>query len=225
MRLIELKDIRKIYAKSDIKTIALDGINLEIDIGESVAIMGASGSGKSTLLNIVGCLDTLSSGEYIFNGKSISKLNGRELANLRNASFGFVMQYFGLVDEYTVYENIEIPLSYSKKPGINKRRLIKETLDMLGIGDKIRKTPNQLSGGQNQRVAIARALINDPEIILADEPTGALDKKTGQEVMNILKDLNRKGKTLLIVTHDDKIASQCSRIVNISDGKIVSITN
>jgi len=222
MGLIELKDIKKIYGNSDVETIALDGIDLEIEKGESVAIMGPSGSGKSTLLNIIGCLDTPTSGEYIFNGKAIDKLSRRELANLRNASFGFVLQYFGLVDEYTVYENVEIPLSYSKKKGINKKKLIKETLDMLGISDKIKKLPCQLSGGQNQRVAIARALINDPEIILADEPTGALDKKTGQEVMNILKDLNKKGKTLVIVTHDDSIASQCSRIINICDGKIVN---
>ena len=225
MGLIELKDIRKIYAKSDVQTIALDGSNLQIDKGESVAIMGPSGSGKSTLLNIVGCLDIPTSGEYILNGQSIDKLKGQELATLRNASFGFVLQYFGLIDEYTVYENVEIPLSYSKKTGINKKKLIKETLDMLGIADKIKKTPSQLSGGQNQRVAIARALINDPEIILADEPTGALDKKTGQEVMNILKDLNKKGKTLIIVTHDDNIASQCSRTVNICDGKIVTTVN
>lgn len=222
MSLIKLKDIRKIYAKSDVETIALDGVDLEIDRGESVAVMGPSGSGKSTLLNILGCLDTPTSGKYIFNERAIDKLNGRELANLRNESFGFVLQYFGLVDEYTVYENVEIPLTYSKKRGINKKKLIKETLDMLGIADKIKKLPSQLSGGQNQRVAIARALINDPDIILADEPTGALDKKTGQEVMNILKDLNKKGKTLIIVTHDDNIASQCNRIINISDGKIVS---
>ena len=222
MGLIELKDIKKIYGNSDVETIALDGIDLEIEKGESVAIMGPSGSGKSTLLNIIGCLDTPTSGEYIFNGKAIDKLSRRELANLRNTSFGFILQYFGLVDEYTVYENVEIPLSYSKKKGINKKKLIKETLDMLGISDKIKKLPCQLSGGQNQRVAIARALINDPEIILADEPTGALDKKTGQEVMNILKDLNKKGKTLVIVTHDDSIASQCSRIINICDGKIVN---
>jgi len=187
--------------------------------------MGPSGSGKSTLLNIIGCLDTPTSGEYIFNGKAIDKLSRRELANLRNTSFGFILQYFGLVDEYTVYENVEIPLSYSKKKGINKKKLIKETLNMLGISDKIKKLPCQLSGGQNQRVAIARALINDPEIILADEPTGALDKKTGQEVMNILKDLNKNGKTLIIVTHDESIASQCNRIINICDGKIVSSQN
>ena len=177
MSLIEFNNVKKIYGKSDAKTIALDDITLSIDVGEMVAFMGASGSGKSTLLNIMGCLDKQSSGEYYYNGEKISDYTDSKISRLRNSTFGFVVQNFALIDNYTVYENVEIPLVYNKKRFNNKMKLIKETLDMLGIVNKINKYPKELSGGQCQRVAIARAIANDQQIILADEPTGALDKK------------------------------------------------
>lgn len=221
MSLIEFNNVKKIYGKLDAKTIALDDVTLSIDSGEMVAFMGASGSGKSTLLNIMGCLDKQSSGEYYYDRQKISNYTDGEISRLRNSVFGFVVQNFALIDNYTVYENVEIPLVYNNKRSNNKMKLIKETLDMLGIVNKINKYPKELSGGQCQRVAIARAIVNDQQIILADEPTGALDKKTGQEVMNIFKDLNKQGKTIVIITHDNAIASQCSRIIKLSDGKII----
>lgn len=220
MSLLEFKDIKKIYGKDDYATVALKGINLKINQGESIAIMGTSGSGKSTLLNIIGCLDTQTSGNYLFKETSIDSFKDKDLAKLRNSSFGFIVQNFALIDDFTVYENVVIPLEYSK----NKKRKsdIINLLKLLGIDRKLNKTPKELSGGQCQRVAIARALINDPDIILADEPTGSLDKKTGQDIMNILLDLNKKGKTLIIVTHDTNIAKQCDRILTIEDGQIIS---
>ncbi|NFT07439.1 MULTISPECIES: ABC transporter ATP-binding protein [Clostridium] len=220
MKVIGLKDIKKIYGKKDYETVALQSIDLEISEGESIAIMGTSGSGKSTLLNILGCLDTQTSGSYFFNGNSINTFKEKELAKLRNSSFGFIVQSFALIDDFTVYENVVIPLDYSKNK--KKKSEVINLLKKLGIDEKINKTPKELSGGQCQRVAIARALVNDPEVILADEPTGALDGRTGQEIMNILLDLNKKGKTLIIVTHDLNIAKQCHRIVNIVDGKIIN---
>ncbi|MBB6623519.1 ABC transporter ATP-binding protein [Clostridium gasigenes] len=223
MSLIELNQIRKIYGKGEAETIALDNINLNIESGEMVAIMGQSGCGKSTLLNIIGCLDKQTSGEYLFNGKCINDYTSKELAGLRNSEFGFIVQYFALIDNYTVYENVEIPLVYNKKKNlkIKRRELIKDTLDKLGIANKIKSLPSELSGGQCQRVAIARAIVNNPRIILADEPTGALDRKNGQQVIDILKELNKNGKTIIIITHDEYIASQCSRIIRISDGNLV----
>ncbi|WP_252236810.1 ABC transporter ATP-binding protein [Clostridium sp. CH2] len=220
MKVIGLKDIKKIYGKKDYETVALQSIDLEISEGESIAIMGTSGSGKSTLLNILGCLDTQTSGSYFFNGNSINTFKEKELAKLRNSSFGFIVQSFALIDDFTVYENVVIPLDYSKNK--KKKSEVINLLKKLGIDEKINKTPKELSGGQCQRVAIARALVNDPEVILADEPTGSLDGRTGQEIMNILLDLNKKGKTLIIVTHDLNIAKQCHRIVNIVDGKIIN---
>ncbi|ACD22112.1 ABC transporter ATP-binding protein [Clostridium botulinum] len=220
MKVIGLKDIKKIYGKKDYETVALQSIDLEISEGESIAIMGTSGSGKSTLLNILGCLDTQTSGSYFFNGNSINTFKEKELAKLRNSSFGFIVQSFALIDDFTVYENVVIPLDYSKNK--KKKSEVINLLKKLGIDEKINKTPKELSGGQCQRVAIARALVNDPEVILADEPTGSLDGRTGQEIMNILLDLNKKGKTLIIVTHDLNIAKQCYRIVNIVDGKIIN---
>lgn len=222
MSLIELKNIKKVYGKDDAETVALEDVTLDINQGEILAVMGSSGSGKSTLLNIIGCLDKQSSGTYYYNGKSIDEYTNSNLATLRNSAFGFVVQNFALIDSYTVYENVEVPLVYNKSKVRNKKKLIRSTLEMLGILGKINKLPKQLSGGQCQRVAIARAIVNEPQIILADEPTGALDKKTGQEVMNILKDLNKKGKTIVIITHDPDIAEQCGRIIKISDGKVIS---
>lgn len=222
MSLIEFKNICRFYGKDDAETRALDNVNFSIDSGEMVAIMGASGSGKSTLLNLIGCLDRKTSGEYYFDNKSIDEYKKNDLAALRNSAFGFVVQYFALIDSYSVYENVEIPLVYSKTKVTDKKQRIKSTLSKLGIEHKIHKHPNELSGGQCQRVAIARAIVNNPRVILADEPTGALDKNTGEEVMNILKGLNDEGKTIIIVTHDINVANRCNRIISLSDGKISS---
>lgn len=217
MNILELKNICKSYGNSNI----IKNLNLKISKGEMVAIMGPSGSGKSTLLNIIGCLDAPTNGSYIINGENIDKLSNKKLSNIRNKTFGFVVQYFALIDEYTIFDNVKIPLTYSTKKVINKKEKIISLLDKLGIGDKKKSYPNQLSGGQNQRAAIARALVNDPEIILADEPTGALDKKTGYEVMGLFETLNKEGKTIIIVTHDEKVAKCCNRIILIEDGQIV----
>lgn len=221
MNLIQLKKIHKVYGKGEAKVEALKGIDLSIDKGEMIAIMGSSGSGKSTLLNILGCLDKGSDGEYYLKGEDISSFKHRKLAKLRNKTFGFIVQYFALLNELTVWENIKIPLEYSKTSKKESKERIIKILKMLGIEDKIKKHPNELSGGQNQRVAIARALANNPDIILADEPTGALDKKTGKEVMQIFKQLNEQGKTVIIVTHDENVAKECAKTIHIEDGVIV----
>lgn len=221
MNLINLINIKKFYGKNDSEFCALNGISMTIKKGDMIAIMGTSGSGKSTLLNIIGCLDKSTDGEYILNGKSINDYNNKELALLRNKTFGFVVQYFALIEDYSVYENVVIPLEYTKIRKDEKRKKVSQYLKLLGVENKIDKLPKELSGGQSQRVAIARALINNPEIILADEPTGALDNKTSQEIMSILKTLNENGKTILIVTHDESIANQCNRILKIEDGKLI----
>lgn len=222
MDCISLRNINKTYGVEDARVEALKNINLTVESGEMLAIMGSSGSGKSTLLNILGCLDKASSGDYYLKNININTLSKRELAKTRNKVFGFIVQYFGLLDDYTTYENIQIPLEYARVRHKNRKVLISTIMDKLGIKDKIDKTPTELSGGQNQRVAIARALVNKPDIILADEPTGALDRKNSDEVMNLLTDLNKEGKTVIIVTHDEKIASMCKRVVKIEDGSIVS---
>ena len=221
MGIINLKNINKKFGVKDTEVIALRGVDLEINEGEIIAIVGASGSGKSTLLNIIGTLDKQTTGEYLLENKNLKELNKCDLAKLRNKKFGFVVQHFALINDYTVYENIEIPLEYGKIKGSDRRKKINVVLNKLDIKDKINKKPSQLSGGQCQRVAIARAIVNDPQIILADEPTGALDKKTGEQVMQIFKELNREGKTVIIVTHDVSIAEQCNRIIRIEDGMII----
>ena len=225
MCLIEIKSLNKTFGKNNSKTIALKDVNLKINKGELVAIVGTSGSGKSTLLNIIGALTSPSSGEYLLNSTNISNLTQKELAKVRNKTFGFIVQYFALITDYTVSENIEIPLEYSKVKASEREKIISDVLNKLGILDKARKKPKELSGGQQQRVAIARAIINNPDIILADEPTGALDSKTSQQVMDILKELNKEGKTIIIVTHDNKIAMQCDKILNIEDGCIKTQVN
>lgn len=221
MALINLKNISKKFGVKDTEVQALRDVTLEINEGEIIAIVGASGSGKSTLLNIIGTLDRQTKGEYLLENKDLNKLNKYDLAKLRNNTFGFVVQNFALINDYTVYENIEIPLCYAKIKSSERKILIDKVLNKLDIKDKIKKKPTELSGGQCQRVAIARAIINSPKIVLADEPTGALDKKTGEQVMEIFKELNKEGKTIIIVTHDLKIASQCDRIINIEDGIIM----
>lgn len=220
MSLIELKNIKKIYGKGDAKVDALRGIDLSIEKGEMIAIMGASGSGKSTLLNILGFLDKPTEGSYLLNGQSVGKLGDKILARNRNKFIGFVVQNFALIEDYTVFQNIKVPLDYTKISKKEKKQRIVTLLDKMKISDKKDKLPKELSGGQNQRVAIARALVNDPEIILADEPTGALDSKTGEDVMAIFKEFNKEGKTVIIITHDEKIANMCKRIIKIEDGKL-----
>ena len=227
MSIISIRDLSKRYVTDGYITMALDNISLEIEKGEMVSIMGPSGSGKSTLLNILGCLDNPTTGKYIFNNKEVDSMGNHELATIRNKNIGFIFQQFVLIDEYTVYENVELPLIYRNlhsKDKISKKEIkerVLKKLEELGILQQRNKYPEQLSGGQQQRVAIARALALEPEIIIADEPTGALDQKTGQDVMSILSNINNSGKTVIIVTHDDKVAAYCKRKIHIVDGKIV----
>ncbi|WP_297518765.1 ABC transporter ATP-binding protein [uncultured Clostridium sp.] len=222
MEIIRLKEISKIYKNKKVENKVLYDVNLSIKQGDFVAIVGTSGSGKSTLLNILGLLDVQTNGEYHLDGKNTDQLNEKEFAKLRNTTFGFVVQHFALIKDLTVYDNIEIPLEYGNvKKGIRKAKII-EILKKLKIEEKMNSKVNELSGGQCQRVAIARALVNNPKIILADEPTGALDKQTGLEVMDILKKLNKEGKTILLVTHDEAIANRCDKIIRIEDGKILT---
>ena len=221
MELIKLTNIEKTYGTGNNKVVALKDINLEINKGELIAIIGASGSGKSTLLNLLGVLDVKSSGEYFLEGRNITDLNTSELAKLRNKYFGFVVQNFSLINDYTVFQNIQIPLEYRKVKFKERKEIIDKLLVKLGLEEKKNKTPKELSGGQCQRVAIARALSNSPEVILADEPTGSLDQKTGQDIIDNLISLNNEGKTVIIVTHDPSIAAKCNRIIKIEDGRVV----
>lgn len=221
MEILRLENIHKVYGKGDLQAEALKGVDLVVNEGEMIAIIGVSGSGKSTLLNIMGTLDKASTGKYILEGKETSQYSQKEMAKLRNKTFGFVVQHFALIKGFNVYDNVEIPLVYSKGNKKEYEEKVKTILVKLKIRDKIDNKPNELSGGQCQRVAIARALVNDAKILLADEPTGALDKKTGQEVLDIFKDLNKEGKTVIIVTHDERIANQCNRVIRMDDGRIV----
>lgn len=220
--IIKLENITKVYQTAGIKTQALRGINLTVYEGEFLSIMGASGSGKTTLMNIIGCLDTPTSGKYYLLGKDVSKLDDDHLSQIRNEYIGFVFQQFFLIPYLTALENILVPVVYSKKSFSQKETEAENILGMLGLEDKKNNKPSQLSGGQQQRVAIGRALINDPQLILADEPTGALDSKTAKEIMEIFVDLNKKGKTIILITHDPTIASYAHRIIKISDGKITT---
>lgn len=224
MSLIKMENITKVYKRKRQQVQALSEINFEIEEGAMIAIMGTSGSGKTSLLNILGILDNEYEGKYFFKNKDIKNLSKKEKSYLRNKEFGFVVQNFALINDYTVYENIEIPLNYAEKKVRNKKEKIVGILKKLGIEDKEKSTIRELSGGQSQRVAIARALINDPSVILADEPTGALDSKTGMEVIEILKGLNKQGKTIIIVTHDINVAQKCNKVYKIVDGKIIQKT-
>lgn len=218
--MIELRNLTRVYDGEEEAVVhALNGVNLSVRSGEMVAVMGASGSGKSTLLNIIGCLDKRTRGEYLLNGRAVDDFNSSELARIRNSTFGYVMQDFAIIEDWNVFENVTIPLAYSKDKKI-KAANVDELLEKLGIYEKKYTLARKLSGGQRQRTAIARALVNNPQIILADEPTGALDKNTGLEVMKILSNVNRQGKTVIIVTHDLDIARMCNRIVYITDGMI-----
>lgn len=221
--MIELKDVCKTYKYGKEETKALDNINLTIKDGEFVAVIGNSGSGKSTLLNVIGCMDLMDSGSYILNGQEISGIKINKLHKARKESISFVFQNFALLNHYTVFENVEVPLLAKKVRKSERKRIVKEKLELMGIYDLKSKLPTKISGGQQQRCAIARALASDNNIILADEPPGALDSKTGEEIMNVLKELNGMGKTVIIVTHNMDIAKQTDRILEMEDGRIRDI--
>ena len=218
--MIQMRDIVKRYTLGGETIRALDGVSMDINDGEYLSIIGPSGSGKSTLMNIIGCLDLPDEGSYQLNGKEITKYSQRQLARLRGEHIGFIFQGFNLLNRLDAIENVELPLIY-QKIGVRERRArAKEALDMVGLGDRLKHRPNQLSGGQQQRVAIARALAARPQLILADEPTGNLDSKTGQDLMKLLRDLNEGGKTIVIITHDANVASQARRTLRIVAGHI-----
>jgi len=221
--LIEIRDLVKVYAMGDFEIRALDGVSLSIAKGEFVAIMGPSGSGKSTLMNLLGCLDRPTSGRYVLDGTDVSRLDGNERAEIRNAKIGFVFQSFNLLPRTTAIENVELPLLYADNGVGSGDRIAraKESLRRVGLAGREKSTPSQLSGGQQQRVAIARALITGPPIILADEPTGNLDTRTSEEVIAIFQELNDQGETVLLITHEADIAHYAKRIIAMRDGKIV----
>jgi len=220
--LIELVDIRKVYVMGDNQVNALDGVSLRIERGEYVAIMGPSGSGKSTLMNIVGCLDTPSSGSYKLRGIEIRDRDDDELARIRNQEVGFIFQTFNLLSRADALHNVELPMIYAGRSKHDRKARAREMLDLVGLGERTHHRPNELSGGQRQRVAIARALVNKPSLVLADEPTGNLDSKTGVEIMALLDEVHRNGNTVVLVTHEEDIAANAERIVRLRDGKIES---
>jgi len=219
--IITLKGICKTYGKGDGLVTALRPIDLDIKKGEMLAIMGKSGSGKSTLLNLLAGLDTPDSGEFIYNGSPINTKNQNKMAKFRRNDVGFVVQHFALIDEYSVQQNIGLPLRYGKLKGTSTKKRIKEISERLEIAEKLRKYPSQLSGGQAQRVAIARAIAHKPSILLADEPTGALDEETGKSIMNLFREINKEGTTVIVVTHDANVASFCQRTIRLHDGNII----
>ena len=221
MELIGLKDIYKIYNVGGEEVRALDGVDLKINNNEYMAIMGPSGSGKSTMMNMIGCLDSPSSGLYEFEGEKVHVMNDSQLASIRNRKIGFVFQTFNLLPKASALHNVEIPLVYANIKKEKRLKMASDALISVGLEDRMHHRPNELSGGQRQRVAIARALVNNPSIILADEPTGNLDSKSGHEIMKIFDDLHRNGNTIILVTHEDDIAKHSNRIVRLLDGKIV----
>ena len=219
--LIELKDVYKIYPMGGEEVHALDGVSFAIDRGEFVAIVGQSGSGKSTAMNIIGCLDVPTAGTYKLNGRDVGRMSRDELAEIRNELLGFIFQQYNLLPKLSLMENVEVPLVYAGVPRGERHRRAAAALERVGLGDKLRNKPNQLSGGQQQRVSIARALAGRPAVILADEPTGALDSHTGREVLKMLQELHRQGNTVVLITHDNSIAVQAQRIIRLEDGRVV----
>ncbi len=218
--MLEIKKIKKIYQMGKVKVEALRGVSFYIDKGEFVAIMGPSGSGKSTLMHIIGCLDKPTEGNFIIGGKDVSKLNDDRLAEIRNKRIGFVFQQYNLLSRSSILHNVEIPLIYAGLKSKQRRKLAMQALESVGLGDRVKHKPNEISGGEKQRAAIARALVNDPLIILADEPTGNLDTKTGEEIMKIFYKLHQQGNTVIMVTHEAEVARHARRIIHLRDGLI-----
>lgn len=219
--LIELKEICKYYELEAATVKAADHINITVEKGEFVSIVGQSGSGKSTCMNIIGCLDVPTDGQYLLDGEDVSSFSESRLAEIRNRKIGFIFQQYNLLPKLTVLENAELPLIYRGLPSRERKKCAKEALERLGLADKLKNYPKQLSGGQQQRVSIARALAGNPELILADEPTGALDSATGREVLALLQELNKEGNTIVLITHDNSIAQAASRMVRLMDGRVV----
>jgi putative ABC transport system ATP-binding protein len=222
--MIEISNMSKIYEMGGTKIYALDNISLSIKAREFVAIVGPSGSGKSTLMNMIGCLDTATQGDYILDGRNVIGCSDNELAEIRNCKIGFVFQKYNLLPKLSAIENVELPLIYQGIGARERRKRAADALAKLGLGNRLSSKPSELSGGQQQRVSIARALVTDPPVILADEPTGALDSKTGKEVLQILKELHDGGNTIILITHDMDVAQKAERIIRIQDGQIVSDT-
>ncbi|MEA2465792.1 MAG: putative transport system ATP-binding protein [Acidobacteriota bacterium] len=218
--LIEMRELTRVYDLGPQQIFALRGVNLIIEPGEYVAIMGPSGSGKSTLMNVIGCLDTPSSGSYLLDGVPVETLNDDELAAIRNKKIGFVFQTFNLLARTTALQNVELPLVYAKVSRAERRQLAEEALAAVGLQDRMSHQPNELSGGQRQRVAIARALVNKPSLLLADEPTGNLDSQTGREILDLFQDLHSRGNSIIMVTHEDDVAREAKRVITIRDGKV-----
>ena len=222
-KVASLENVSKIYGKDTLLVKALDNVNLDIYKGDYLAVMGASGSGKSTAMNILGCLDRPSEGQYKLNGDSVENLSDNELASLRNEKLGFVFQQFHLLSDATALENVMLPMIYAGIDSKTREERAKEALNKVGLADRISNKPNQLSGGQQQRVAIARAIINKPSLLLADEPTGALDSKTTEDVLDLFDNLHNSGITLVLVTHEDEVASRAKNIAKFKDGKIIEL--
>jgi len=220
--LLAVRDLKKIYQVGSQTVPAVNGIDLDILKGEYVAIMGSSGSGKSTLMNMLGCLDTPTSGSYEMNGTEVKNFTDDQLAGIRNKEIGFVFQTFNLLPRSNAIQNVELPLVYAGLRSAERKARVIDALQKVGLGDRMDHRPNELSGGQRQRVAVARALVNNPSLILADEPTGNLDSVTSDEIMDLLKELNDKGHTVIVVTHEEDIAAKCKRIIRLHDGKIIS---
>ncbi len=219
--LIEFRDVCKFYEMGDTVVRAADHISMKINRGEFVAIVGQSASGKSTCMNIIGCLDVPTEGTYLLNGQDVGQLDKNQLAEIRGRMLGFIFQQYNLLPKLTLTENVELSLAYAGVPKAEREARAKEALERVGLGDKLKNKPNQLSGGQQQRVSIARALVGKPDVILADEPTGALDSRTGRDVLALLQNLHKEGNTVVLITHDNSIAMQAERIIRLEDGKVV----